>query len=120
MAHFAQIDENNIVVQVVVTDNNDLNGDEGYQMLVDNLGGTWIKTSYNTFGGIHKLNGEPLRMNYAGVGFTYDPVRDAFIAPKPEHPYLDFILNQDTLVWEPDDSVQLLQIQENQNNLILC
>ena len=73
MAHFAEIDENNVVIRVVVTDNNDPNGDEGYQWLLDNLGGTWIKTSYN---GI-------IRKNFAGVGDTYDEELDAFVGPKP-------------------------------------
>lgn len=75
MSHWAEIDENNIVLRVTVGDNNDPAGDEGYQWLIDNLGGTWIKTSYN--GNIRK--------NYAGIGYTYDEVRDAFIAPKPDN-----------------------------------
>ena len=74
MSHWAEIDENNIVLRVLVGDNNDPAGDEGYQWLLDNLGGAWIKTSYNA----------KIRKNYAGVGFTYDSVRDAFIAPEPE------------------------------------
>jgi hypothetical protein len=73
MSHWAEIDNNNIVLRVLVGDNNDPNGDEGYQWLLDNLGGTWIKTSYN--GNIRK--------NFAGIGYTYDEVRDAFIAPEP-------------------------------------
>ena len=72
MAHWAEIDKDNIVLRVTVGSNDE--PDEGYQWLIDNLGGTWIKTSYN--GNIRK--------NYAGVGFTYDEVRDAFIEPKPE------------------------------------
>ena len=75
MSHFAEIDNNNKVLRVLVGDNNDPAGDEGYQWLVNNLGGTWIKTSYN--GNIRK--------NYAGIGYTYDKVRDAFIAPKPDN-----------------------------------
>ena len=91
MAHWAEIDENNIVLRVTVGDNNDLNGDEGYQWLINNLGGTWIKTSYN--GNIRK--------NYAGIGFLYDPIRDAFIPPKPENiDGIEFILNEDTCLWE--------------------
>ena len=74
MSYWAELDENNIVVRVLVGDNNDPTGDEGYQWLIDNLGGTWIKTSYN--GNIRK--------NYAGKGYTYDVGRDAFIAPEPE------------------------------------
>lgn len=106
MAHWAQINEDNIVVQVTVGDNNDSNGDEGYQWLIDNLGGTWIKTSYNTYGGVHKTGGIPLRMNYASVGFTYDEARDAFIPPKPdsflneEGQRVNFILNEDTCLWD--------------------
>ena len=73
MAHFAQIDENNKVIQVVVTDNNHPDGDEGHQWLVDNLGGTWIKTSYNG----------NIRGRFAGVGMTYDAVKDKFIPAKP-------------------------------------
>ena len=86
MAHWAEIDGNNIVLRVTVGDNNE--PDEGYQWLIDNLGGTWIKTSYN--GNIRK--------NFAGVGDTYDEVRDAFIAPMPEKG--SFILNEETCQWE--------------------
>lgn len=72
MSHWAQIDEDNKVIQVTVGDNNDPNGDEGYQWLIDNIGGTWIKTSYNSnFRGV-----------FAGIGYTYDPVADLFIAPE--------------------------------------
>lgn len=73
MSHFAEIDKNNIVLRVLVGDNNDPAGDEGYSWFVNNLGGTWIKTSYNG----------KIRKNFAGIGFTYDADRDAFIAPKP-------------------------------------
>lgn len=97
MAHWAELDENNLVVQVLVGDNNDPNGDEGYQWLIDNLGGKWIKTSYNTYGGVHLDGGTPLRKNYAGIGFTYDEDRDAFIAPKPGENYL---FNEETCLWE--------------------
>jgi hypothetical protein len=86
MAHWAEIDENNIVLQVLVGDNNAL--DEGYQWLIDNLGGTWIKTSYNA----------NIRKNYAGVGFYYDEVRDAFISPQP---FNSWALNEETCKWEP-------------------
>jgi hypothetical protein len=75
MSHWAEIDNKNTVLRVLVGDNNDPAGDEGYQWLIDNLGGTWIKTSYN--GNIRK--------NYAGIGYTYDATRDAFIAPKPDN-----------------------------------
>lgn len=88
MSHWAELDKNNVVIRVLVGDNNDPTGDEGYQWLIDNLGGTWIKTSYNG----------NIRYNFAGVGFTYDPVDDAFIAPPPcEH--LELTLN-DKKQWE--------------------
>jgi hypothetical protein len=74
MSHWAEVDENNIVLRVLVGDNNDPAGDEGYQWLLDNLGGTWIKTSYNG----------NIRFNFAGIGYTYDEVRNAFIAPEPD------------------------------------
>jgi len=73
MSHWAEINNNNIVLRVTVGDNN--LPDEGYQWLIDNLGGTWIKTSYN--GNIRK--------NYASIGYTYDSTRDAFIAPEPDN-----------------------------------
>jgi hypothetical protein len=83
MSHWAELDENNKVIRVTVGDNNDPAGDEGYQWLIDNLGGTWVKTSYNG----------NIRYNYAGVGFTYDPIDDAFIAPAPcEH--AELVLNE--------------------------
>ena len=75
MSHFAEIDNTNTVIRVLVGDNNDPAGDEGYQWLLDNLGGTWIKTSYNG----------NIRYNYAAIGDTYDEVRDAFIAPEPDN-----------------------------------
>jgi hypothetical protein len=73
MSHFAELDQNNKVIRVLVCDNNDPAGDEGYQWLLDNLGGTWVKTSYNA----------KIRYNFAGIGYTYDPIDDAFIAPIP-------------------------------------
>ena len=76
MAHFARV-ENGVVTQVIVIDQETLNtghwGDPA----------SWVQTSYNTQGGVHSLGGTPLRKNYAGIGYTYDSVRDAFIPPKP-------------------------------------
>ena len=86
MAHWAEIDENNIVTSVTVGDNND--PDEGYQWLIDNLGGTWIKTSYN--GNIRK--------NYAGIGYYYDKDRDAFIPPQR---FPSWELDEETCNWVP-------------------
>ena len=87
MAHFAEVDENNIVTRVLVTDNFDPNGDEGYQWLLDTFGGTWVKTSYNG----------TIRKNFAGIGHVYDETRDAFIAPQP---FDSWILNEETCRYE--------------------
>lgn len=70
MSHWAEIDNNNIVLRVTVGDNNDPSGDEGYQWLIDNLGGTWIKTSYNA----------TIRGKFAGIGDYYDQEKDVFIS----------------------------------------
>jgi hypothetical protein len=85
MAHFAELDENNIVVQVLVTDNDYPN--EGYDWLVETFGGTWVQTSYNA----------TIRKNFAGIGYSYDETRDAFIAPKP---FESWLLNEETCSWE--------------------
>lgn len=98
MSHFAQIDDNNHVIQVVVCDNTMPN--EGLDMLLDVFGGRWVQTSYNTVGGVHVLGGTPLRMNYATVGGLYDESRDAFIPPRPPD-MASWILNDETLLWEP-------------------
>jgi len=91
MSHFAQIDENNIVTQVLVIEqdvvDSGLFGDPS----------SWIQTSYNTSGGVHTLGGTPLRKNYAGIGYTYDSTRDAFIPPKP---FNSWLLNEDSCLWE--------------------
>lgn len=94
MAHFAQLDENNIVVQVIVGVDEPHDGEAIY---AQTTGTIWKKTSYNTVGGVHSLGGTPFRKNYAGIGFTYDAQRDAFIAPKP---YPSWILNEQTCQWE--------------------
>lgn len=87
MSHFAELDENNIVINVVKCDNDDPNGDEGYQWLLDNLGGRWIQTSYNG----------NFRKNYAGIGYTYNESRDAFISVKPAEG--EWVLDEDTCRW---------------------
>ena len=94
MAHFAELDENNTVKQVIVVHNNELldeNGNESEQKGIDfciaHYGGTWIQTSYNG----------TIRKNYAGIGMIYDPIRNAFILPKP---YDSWVLNEDTCQWE--------------------
>jgi hypothetical protein len=75
MSHWAELDNKNKVIRVLVGDNNDPVGDEGYQWLLDNLGGTWIKTSYNA-----ATNG--FRGKFAGIDDIYDPIKDEFIAPE--------------------------------------
>jgi len=97
MAHWAEVDEDGIVLRVTVGSNDD--ADEGYQWLIDNLGGTWVKTSYNTYAGAHTNGGTPLRKNYAGIGYTYDSERDAFIPPKTNC-HDEETLNEDTCLWE--------------------
>ena len=95
MAHFAQLDANNIVTQVIVVHNNELLDDNGVENPVKGaifcqklLGGNWIQTSYNG----------TIRKNFAGIGYTYDLARDAFIAPKPQ--IGTWVLNEDTCQWE--------------------
>jgi hypothetical protein len=90
MAHYAKV-SNNLVTQVIVAE------PEFFETFVDSSPGEWIQTSYNTYGGVHSDGGTPLRKNYAGVGFTYDSVRDAFIAPQP---YPSWVLDEDTYQWD--------------------
>jgi hypothetical protein len=97
MAHFAEIDENGVVLRVLVVDNAQEADGQNFLANTLGLGGTWLKTSYNTQGGVHLNGGTPFRKNYAGIGFTYDSVRDAFIPPKP---YASWILNEESCIWE--------------------
>ena len=106
MAHFAKI-EDNIVTQVLVVPDNAEDRGQDYLANDLGLGGTWVQTSYNN----------RIRKNYAGVGFTYDAVRDAFIAPKP---FESWVLNEDTCRWEapipyPTDGVMYQWSENNQN-----
>jgi hypothetical protein len=91
MAHFAKVN-NGIVENVIVADS------DFFDSFVDTSPGKWIQTSYNTHAGIHSQGGTPLRKNFAGIGFSYDKTRDAFIPPKP---YPSWLLNDDTCQWEP-------------------
>ena len=101
MAHFAEI-VNGIVARVIVVSNADTasNGVEdgaiGAVFCHNLLGGEWAQTSYNTSGGVHNGGGTPLRKNYAGIGYTYDTARDAFIAPQP---YPSWVLDEATCMW---------------------
>ena len=101
MAHYAKLDENNIVIDVNVVDNSQedlLGGEEAtVTWLKEGWGGTdWKKTSYNTVGNEHPTS-TPFRKNYAGIGFTYDSTRDAFIAPQS---YPSWLLDENTCQWE--------------------
>ena len=109
MAHFAKLGTGNIVERVAVVSNDiATTGQTGIDFL-NNLHGSrdvWKQTSYNTQGGVHTLGGTPFRKNYAGIGYTYDETRDAFIPPQP---YNSWTLNGDTCNWEapvayPDDN----------------
>ena len=97
MAHFAEIDEQGVVLRVLVVDNAQENDGQNFLANTLGLGGTWVKTSYNTIGGVHTNGGTPFRKNYAGIGYTYDSVRDAFIPPKP---YASWTLNETSCLWE--------------------
>jgi hypothetical protein len=94
MAHFAKLDENNIVVFVTAGRDED-NGREAD--LTARTGDVYKQTSYNTHGGVHALGGTPFRKNYAGIGYTYDALRDAFI---PLKPYPSWLINEDTCLWQ--------------------
>ena len=91
MGHYAKV-VNGIVTKVIVAQ------EDFFDTFVDDSAGEWIKTSYNTYAGVHAKGGTPLRKNYAGEGFTYDSTRDAFISPKP---YNSWTLDEGTCVWEP-------------------
>jgi hypothetical protein len=102
MAHFAELDANNVVLRVVVVDNKDCSDAFGVEKeyigaaFCERLfGGTWKQTSYNG----------RIRKNYAGIGHTYDPSRDAFIAPKPDG---DYVFNEELCQWESTKPIEIL------------
>jgi hypothetical protein len=86
MSHWAEIDDSGIVIRVLIGDNNDPAGDEGYSWLIDNLGGTWVQTSYNA----------TIRKNFAGIGYTYNEILDAFVPPKCHD---EAVLDETTAQW---------------------
>jgi len=112
MARFAELDVFKKVIRVLVLDDKDTQDKKGNEVesvgakyLNNGFGGTWVRTSYNTQGGVHKLGGTPFRKNHAGIGYTYDEDKDAFI---PQKPYNSWTLNETTCLWEapsayPDD-----------------
>jgi hypothetical protein len=114
MASFAKIGLNNKVIEVLSVVNEVLKDSNGVEQEVNGIDfltkltgyPVWKQTSYNTHGGVHSSGGTPLRKNHAGIGYTYDEDRDAFIAPKP---FNSWILNEDTCIWNapvvyPNDS----------------
>ena len=117
MAHFAKLGVGNKVLRVTVVSNDVATTEKAGEEFLQNLHGSrdvWKQTSFNTTGGVHKLGGTPFRKNYAGVGYTYDQTRDAFIEPKP---YDSWILNETTCIWEaPVSQPELTDEQQSQNN----
>ena len=98
MAHYAFLNQNNIVTEVIVGKNEGEEGINWEQQYGSFRGQICKRTSYNTQGGVHIKGGTPFRKNYAGIGFTYDENRDAFIPPKPN--YSSWILNENICQWE--------------------
>ena len=100
MAHFAKLGVGNKILQVIKVSDNDAPTEQDGVEFLQKLYGTndvWKQTSYNTYGGKHKLGGTPLRKNFAAIGYKYDQYRDAFIPPQP---YGSWTLNEDTCIWE--------------------
>ena len=100
MAHFAKIDENNIVTAIEVVSNDVATTEQAGADFLNSLYGTtdtWKQTSYNTKGNVHSLGGTPFRKNYASIGMTFDSTRDAFYAPQP---FNSWSLNETTCLWE--------------------
>jgi hypothetical protein len=105
MAHYAFLDSNNIVTEVIVGKEEGEDGVDWEAHYGAFRGQTCKRTSYNTHGGVHSGGGTPFRKNYAGIGYSYNSIRDAFIPPKP---FASWTLNEETCLWEapvayPDD-----------------
>ena len=119
MAHFAKLGAGNIVLTIEAVSNDVATTEQAGVDFLNNLYNTrdvWKQTSYNTFGGEHILGGTPFRKNYAGVGYTYDQTRNAFIPPKP---YPSWVLNETTCQWEApvDYPTDGLYYEWNETNL---
>jgi hypothetical protein len=117
MAHYAFLNENNIVTEVIVGKNEGEEGIDWEQHYGAFRGQTCKRTSYNTHGNVHSGGGTPYRKNYAGIGYTYDAGRDAFI---PFKPYASWLLNETTCLWDspvpyPDDGNHYLWNEESQS-----
>ena len=98
MAHYAFLNENNIVTEVIPGKDEGEDGIDWEIWYGEFRGQTCKRTSYNTSAGVHEKDGTPFRKNYAGVGFTYDAQRDAFIPPKP---FPSWVLNEETCLYDP-------------------
>ena len=116
MAHYAFLDENNVITEVIVGKDEGEDNTDWEVHYGDFRGQTCKRTSYNTNGGVHSSGGTPLRKNYAGIGYTYDAQRDAFIPPKP---FASWVLDEETCLWQapvpmPDDGKPYSWDEENQ------
>jgi hypothetical protein len=119
MASFAKIGLNNKVIEVLSVVNEILHDSNGIEQEVNGIDfltkltgyPVWKQTSYNTHGGVHNNGGTPLRKNHAGIGYTYDEDRDAFIPPKP---YQSWILNEDTCLWNAPVAMPTTELENNQ------
>jgi hypothetical protein len=98
MAHFAEIDSNNIVTRVLVIPDEEAHRGQEYLSQDLGLGGTWLQTSYNTHYNKHIYGGTPLRGNFASAGHSYDPNYDVFLLPKP---FPSWVLDTETFDWIP-------------------
>tara|TARA_Y100000401_G_scaffold24901_1_gene17240 strand:- start:1107 stop:1487 length:381 start_codon:yes stop_codon:yes gene_type:complete len=124
MAHFAKLDENNIVLEVIVVADSDAPTEAKGQAFLQNIyknTTTYKQTSYNTFAGEHKLGGTAFRKNFATIGYTYDETKDAFIPPKP---YDSWTLNDDTCQWQapveyPTDGKHYMWKEEDKSWILL-
>jgi hypothetical protein len=111
MAHYAFIDQNNIVTEIIVGKNEGEEGINWEQHYGNFRGQTCKRTSYNTKGGVHLLGETPFRKNYAGIGYSYDETRDAFIPPKP---FNSWILNENTCLWDSPVAMPIEELEENE------
>ena len=118
MAHFCELDSNNIVTQVIVVadaDTADAHGNHmesiGIAFCQRLIGGNWKQTSYNTQGGTHTNGGTPFRGNYAGIGYTYDPTNDVFYAPQP---YPSWTISAPTWIWTPPTPMPTETLPDNE------
>ena len=119
MASFAKIGLNGKVIEVLSVNNEILKDSNGIEQEVNGIDfltkltgwAIWKQTSYNTHGGVHDNNGIPLRKNHAGIGYTYDEDRDAFI---PKKPFNSWILNEDTCLWNAPVSMPTTELEKNQ------